>query len=128
MQDGPMYLFLSVGALALFAFLGVSSYSESRRRERDAFYRSETLKKIAESPEPSARAALDYMRQEQITQQRKKLEGLKLGGLVTVAAGVSMMFLHIAGKSEFILGAIPLMVGLALLVYAYLLPPKEPQS
>ena len=38
-----------VGSIALFSFLAVASWSDARRKEREAYYRSETLKKIAES-------------------------------------------------------------------------------
>ncbi len=38
-----------VGSIALFSFLGVASWTDARRKEREAYYRSETLKKISES-------------------------------------------------------------------------------
>ena len=38
-----------VGSIALFSFLAVTTWSEARRKEREAYYTSETLKKIAES-------------------------------------------------------------------------------
>lgn len=40
-----MYLYLAVAAFSFFAFLAVASWSNARRREREAFYRSKTLKK-----------------------------------------------------------------------------------
>ena len=45
-----------VGLLGLFSFLAVASWSTERRKEREALYRSEAIKKIAEmqgnAPEP----------------------------------------------------------------------------
>ena len=37
-----------VGSIALFSFLAVAAWSDARRKEREAYYTSETLKKIAE--------------------------------------------------------------------------------
>ena len=53
-----MALFLSVGAIALFSFISVATWSDNRRREREAFYKSEALKKLAESPSGDALAVL----------------------------------------------------------------------
>src|SRR6185369_1127437 len=45
-----------VGLLGLFSFAAVASWSTERRKEREALYRSEAIKKIAEmqgnTPEP----------------------------------------------------------------------------
>jgi hypothetical protein len=47
---------MSVIAIALFSFLGVRSWANAQRREREAYYRSEAIKKVAEmqgaAPEP----------------------------------------------------------------------------
>jgi hypothetical protein len=46
----------SVVAIALFTFLGVRSWANAQRREREAFYKTEAIKKVAEmqgtAPEP----------------------------------------------------------------------------
>jgi hypothetical protein len=53
----------TVGALALFSFLAVSAWSAERRREREAFYKSEAIKRIVEmqgnAPEEVVRALLN---------------------------------------------------------------------
>ena len=40
-----VYLFLSVGAVGMFSFIAVASWADARRKEREAYYKSETLKK-----------------------------------------------------------------------------------
>ena len=45
----PIFLFLSVASVALFSFVAVAVWSSERRREREAYYRSEILKKIADT-------------------------------------------------------------------------------
>jgi len=58
-----MAIFLPVTMIAVFAFTSVASWAEARRKEREAFYRSETLKKIAESSGAGGPAALEMLRE-----------------------------------------------------------------
>ncbi len=131
----PLFMFLSVGSVALFSFIAVASWAEARRREREAFYKSETLKKIAEAQGAGASSAVEFLREEALrrAEERKnaaqrRREGLKLGGLVTIAVGIGLMiFLRAIANDEpvFLVGLIPLLIGIALLVYSYFLAPKE---
>ena len=117
-----------VGSIALFSFLAVASWSEARRKEREAYYRSETLKKIAESSGEGAKSALELLREQEKNAAKRRLEGMKLGGLITAAVGIGLMvFLHGVEREEpaYLVGLIPLLIGLALLIYPFLLAPKE---
>jgi hypothetical protein len=52
---------------------------------------------------------------------------MKLGGLVTASVGIGLMiFLRAIVRAEpvYLVGLIPLFVGLSLLIYAYFLAPK----
>jgi hypothetical protein len=124
----PMFMFLSIGAVALFSFIAVASWSDARRREREAYYRSETLKKIAESQGAGGAVALEFLREEDKSVSRRRREGIKLGGLITAAVGIAfMVFLRAEERSEpaYLIGLVPLLIGISLLVYAYLLAPKD---
>src|SRR5580658_3869349 len=90
-----------IGSIALFSFLSVAAWSDARRKEREEYYRSETLKKIAESSGEGAKAAIELMREQNKSMTKRRLESMKLGGLI------------------------PLLVGLAIMTYAFLLVPKE---
>ena|ERR1700720_1623794 len=117
-----------VGSIALFSFLAVTTWSDARRREREAYYRSETLKKIAESSGEGARSALELLREQEKNVVKRRLEGMKLGGLVTAAVGIGVMaLLHGLANEEpvYLAGLIPLLIGAALLIYAFALAPKE---
>ncbi|MGB9236558.1 MAG: hypothetical protein WCC04_19290 [Terriglobales bacterium] len=119
-----------VGSIALFSFLAVASWSDARRKERETYYRSETLKKIAESSGEGARSALELMREQEKNAARRRLEGMKLGGLITTAVGIGLMvFLHgVADHGDgpvYLVGLIPLLIGVALLIYPFFLAPKE---
>ena len=46
-----MWIFLAVGAVALFGiFLPATTWMEHRRKEREAFYKADTIRRIAEAP------------------------------------------------------------------------------
>ena len=48
MQDLAVALGWGIVAIAFFSYLGVKSWLDAQRREREAFYRSEAIKKVAE--------------------------------------------------------------------------------
>lgn len=124
----PLALFLSVTLVAVFSFLGVLAWSENRRKEREAYYKSETLKKLAEAQGPGASSAVELVKEEERIALRRRLEGLKLGGLITVAVGIGLMvFLKAVDHdhSTFLVGVIPLLVGVALFAYSYALGPRK---
>jgi hypothetical protein len=117
-----------VGSIALFSFLAVAAWSDARRREREAYYKNETLKKIAESSGEGAKAAIELLREQNRSVTKRRLEGMKLGGLITAAVGIGVMaLLHGLANDEpvYLAGLIPLLIGLAMLTYTFLLAPKE---
>ncbi len=117
-----------VGSIAVFSFLAVATWADARRKEREAYYKSETLKKIAESSGEGARGAIELMREQQSSSAKRRLEGMKLGGLVTAAVGIGVMVLLrglVNDQPVYLAGLIPLLIGLALLTYTFLLVPKE---
>ncbi len=125
-----VFLVPIVGSITLFSFLGVASWSEARRKEREAYYRSETLKKIAESSGEGAKSALELMREQEKNFAKRRLEGMKIGGLITTAVGLGVMvFLRgIVERDEgpvYLSGLIPVLIGIALLIYVFALAPKE---
>jgi hypothetical protein len=124
-----LFLFLSVGSIAVFSFISVAVWSSQRRREREAYYRSEALKKIADTQGTGSVSALEFLREEDRIATRRQREGQQLGGLITIAVGTGMMiFLHAMPDPDahfvYLVGLIPFLIGVALLAYAYLLAPK----
>ena len=132
------YMIPIVGSVAVFGYAAVEVWVKSRRKEREAFYRSETLRRFSESNQPDMLARFlaeeKAARREMRVQQR---ESLRLGGLVTMMAGIGfgVMLAGIAPRQSFylydlipfnIFGLVPFLVGLAILIYVYLLAPKLP--
>lgn len=121
----PMALFLAVAASGMWAFVAVVSWADIRRREREAYYKHETMKKISEMPGESGLALL---REDERNTTRRRQENIKLGGLITSAVGVGLIvFLRAIETREpaYLVGLIPFLVGFALLIYSYVLAPKD---
>jgi Flp pilus assembly protein TadB len=121
-----LFLFLSVAVAALFSFIAVTVWASERRKEREAFYHSEVLKKIAETP-GSGPAAQDYLRERQRIADRNLRGGLRLGGMIVMSAGIGLMAFFSAlsaGGPPAQVGLIPLLVGLAIFVYGQFMAPR----
>jgi len=125
MNNFGMWLFLSVGAVALFVvFIPTVHWLDTRRKEREAYYKSETIRRLAEAPGDTAKNALELLREEDRLTRLKTIEGLKVGGLITLGVGVGLIIflrsLMGGGQgSPYLCGLIPGMVGVGMLVYAF---------
>ena len=124
--NGAFWAFLAVSSVVMFGvFIPLVSWIDSRRKEREAYYRAETLRRVAEASGEGAKATLDLLWEENRQKQIQMREGLKIGGLITLGVGIGLtIFLHsLVGGSEspYLVGLIPALVGLAMLVYVYLM-------
>lgn len=125
-----LWMFLSIGAVALFAvFIPLVVFFESRRKEREAFYRAEMLRRVSEASGEAGKAAIELLREEERLTAVKKIEGMKVGGLVNIGLGVALLiflrFMIGSGPgSPYLCGLIPAFIGLALLAYALFLAPN----
>jgi hypothetical protein len=134
MSSNPVAIFAfllgMVGAIALFGFFAVASWASARRREREAFYRSEVLKKLADAGPDGASAALEMFREQRQATIRNRLEIQRLGGLILAAVGLGLMPLLkgvATHKAAWLSGLIPALIGAALLIYSYFLAPRQPE-
>jgi hypothetical protein len=128
-EGGPaslgLWLFLSVGAVSLFVvFIPLVTYMENRRKEREAFYKAETMRRLSESSSEGAKTALELMQNENRQERLRKREGMKAGGLINIAVGVGLLiFLRslMGNNSPWLVGLIPGFIGVAMLVYVFFL-------
>ena len=115
-------MFLSFVVVSVFSFLSVAVWAGTRQDERKAFYRGETLKKLAES---GSAAVLEYLHEEERSEERRRaerqrriVEGNRLSGLILIAVGavlsVALRFI-VHEPPVFILGMVPLAIGVVLL-------------
>jgi hypothetical protein len=108
----------------VFTFLAVAVWSGNRTRERELYYRNELLKKAIETPGPEAAAVLAHIKDEEAAQARARAQekrmGLVIGGLSAVGAGIGLMFflhnLDGPARATYMVGLVPVLVGMALLV------------
>ena len=114
----------------IFSFTSFASWAGERTKERKAFYRNELLKKLAESPSEQTQQILERLREEERETERRRREGMKLGGLIWSVVGVGLIVLLTAvtppHTGAWAIGMVPLLIGLALQVYVYRLAPRTP--
>ena len=129
MEGFGLWMFLSIGAVALFVVFIPRHLDRYQRREREAFYKAETIRRLAEASGEGAKAAMELLREQNRLEQTRKREGMKIGGLVNLGVGVGLMiFLRalVGNEPVYLCGLIPGLIGVALLVYAlFLAPPIE---
>lgn len=122
--ESMVFVFLAVGAVALFSMISVAAWSGARQKEREAYYKNDMLKKLADSQGPGANSALELMREEARIASVRTRQGLQIGGLITAAAGLGVLiFLRAllgAEQGVFLCGLIPLFVGMALFASSFL--------
>jgi hypothetical protein len=110
--------------LVVFAFVSVLHWIDSQRKERDAFYKAETIRRVTEASGEGAKAAIELMRQDERLKRIKAREGIKIGGLVNIGVGAGLLiFLHglLPGTAIYLCGAIPGLIGVGFLVYVFFL-------
>jgi hypothetical protein len=122
-----LWFFLSVGTISLFVvFIPLVTWIGNRRQEREAFYKAETIRRLAESSGEGAKAALEMMQMEARQDRLKKREGVKVGGLINIGVGLGLtIFLRVllgtGSGSPWLCGLIPGFIGVAMLVYVFFL-------
>lgn len=127
MNHADIFGFIGLVVVVFFSFLSVATWSDNRRRERETYYGNETVRKIAEMPGATPASVQEFVREQQAGVLRRRREGIKLGGLILVAIGIGVTMFLVAAPGPapiHMMGAIPGMIGLAMLFYAYVVGPK----
>ncbi len=115
-----------VGSIALFSFLAVVGWAEQRRKEREAYYRYDFRKKLVDAGEMNARQVQDLMQYEFENEQQRRRQGMVATGFIISGVGLGMIFglQFIRDEQVWMVGSIPLFIGLGMLAYAILYAPK----
>lgn len=121
-MNPSLAMFLSFVVVSVFSFISVAVWAGTRQEERKAFYRSEMLKKLAES---GSAAVLEYLREEERQDDRQRaerrqrmVEGNRLSGLILIAVGVvvtTALRQIVPNMPVYIMGMVPLAIGVVFL-------------
>jgi uncharacterized protein DUF6249 len=127
MSDNPQVIAIMIPIVAIvatFTFAAVAHWVDSQRKEREAFYKAETLRRITEASGEGAKAALELLHENELLKRVKAREGLKISGLINIGVGIGVMiFLHelLKGTAIYLCGLIPTLIGVGFLAYVFLL-------
>ena len=118
--------------ISVFAFIAVAVWADNRRREREVFHRNQTYQKMLEHPGETADAVFTFIREREDQRRNDKAQektmGLKLGGLITTVVGVGFtVFLFAIIEDDvpvYLVGLIPLGVGLVLSYFGFVMVPN----
>jgi hypothetical protein len=131
---------LCVVIVSVFSFVSIAVWSDARRKEREAYYRAETMRRIGEAQGDGGKYLLEMMREEErirVERERhadfKKLQGMKVGGVVNIGVGAALMiFLYFlasgdtdSGRFSYLVGLIPGFIGIALLASGIMIAPPR---
>lgn len=125
-----MWAFLTISAVAMFAvFIPLVTWIGSRQKEREAFYKAETFRRLAESSSEGAKMAIELLREESRLERLKRRQGVLLGGMINIGVGAALViFLRalIGNDPVYLCGLIPGFIGAAMLTYAlFVAPPVQ---
>lgn len=113
---------IAIIVTASLAFVSVVIWLENRAKEREAHYRNEMARRIAEAENPAP--LLDYVREIERVDAARVRNKARVGGLITLAVGVALTIaLHqmAPGTAAYLVGLLPLLVGVVLLILSELI-------
>jgi hypothetical protein len=135
-------LFSTVITMGGLIYSLVLSWIKSQRKEREAYYKAEAIRRIAEMPGEGAKLALEHLLGNQATNDNKAtgedetqkalktVAALRLAGTINIGVGIALaIFMYSIGAKQIaVAGLFPGIVGIALLLNAGSFAPKPPSS
>ena len=128
MDNFAFWLFLAAVTVASLSFVTITVWAQNRLQERQEYYRFEFRKRLVESGKMDAASFAALMRYEYELGLRKGREKLMVAAFVIVGTGVGgCVGLQFVGGSVWMLGLIPVCVGLSMLLYGILASKPNPE-
>ena len=126
-MSSAFWFMVAVTSTAFITFMAFAVWFDTRKKEREAHYRNEMARQIAEAN--NAGPILEYVRGNERAAKERVQIWLSVGGLVTMAVGAALMiFLYalVPMVPVYLSGLFPLFVGIALLFFAkFMMNPNE---
>ena len=132
-NDLGQFLFLAAGSVALFAYLSVIHWVNTRAAERQTRERYSVLRKITEQPTESGQLVLQLLQEEDARAQKKEREqqiearrtGM-LAGATMIATGLGLMIMFaFLSRRAWAIGMVPMLVGIVVLAFAAFSKPPD---
>ena len=125
-----VFLIPVVALVCVFTFVSIATWSENRRKEREAYYRNDTFQKMLDGSPESAEQVRALIHEAEERRELRRAQntkmGLKLGGLITTVAGLGLaVFLYYLVPEDpvYLVGLIPLLVGVVLALFGFFMSP-----
>ena len=118
-MSAAFWFMIATLGTAGICFVGVVVWLAQRTKEREAHYRNELVRRFTESGDSAG--ALQYLRDVDRAEEEKQRNSALMGGLVNMAVGAALMvFLYalVPDVGVYLVGLIPLLVGLVLVIAA----------
>lgn len=122
MMSAAFWWMVAVLGAASMAFISVVVWIAAREKEREAHYRDELSRRIAEAGE--AGPILEFVRENARADAAQAQTKARVAGLINIAVGIGLMvFLYelVAGAPVYLVGLIPLLIGVVLLIFSELM-------
>lgn len=120
-----LWLFLAAAVVASLTFITIVVWAENRRKERQEYYRFEFRKRLVEAGKMDAASFASLMRYEHELGLQQGRQKLLVAAFVIAGVGVgTCLGLQFIGDSFWMLGLIPLSIGLCMLAYGLLFAAK----
>ena len=130
-----VFLIPAVAIICVFTFVSIDTWSKNRLKEREEYYKNETYQKMLDGSSESVEAVRQMIREEErreeLQQRRSQKQGLLMGGVITAVVGLGVgIFLYslVPDEPVFLVGLIPLLIGLVLTVFGVLMSAPEARS
>lgn len=117
-MSAAFWFMIAVVVTVTMSFVALMVWFDHRKKDREARFRSETVRRISESGDSAA--VLEFLRETQRAEALQVHSKARLAGLITTGAGTGLaIFLaaSMAGSPAWLVGLIPVFVGVALLIY-----------
>jgi hypothetical protein len=126
-MSAAFWFMVAVASTAFFTFISFIIWIDGRQREREAHYRDEMTRKIAEAGDSGP--ILEYVRANARADAEQVRLKVRVSGLITIAVGGGLMiFLHQIAPATaiYLAGLIPLFIGIVLLILSeFMMKPAD---
>ncbi len=130
-MPATLVVVIVTAVISVFAFISVVVWADNHRKERESFHQHQTYQKMLDSGS-SADTVVAFVQDQEDRQrrdqEREKIRGLRMGGVITTAVGVALTaFLFFIAPEEpvYLVGLMPLGVGLVLCYFGFSASPAD---